>query len=272
MALIRRPKEANMTNENKRTFLMGSYRIDIIVHGFPGKSVCHGPLGFSTIALIRHNNFTALVDVGGFGQRLILNQRLNELGVSPDEVTDVLLTHSHFDHAINWVNFPNANIYISRDEMQWALEQPTGKTYVPELYIAALQDHQKLVLIENNEEILSGIKSLICPGHTPGSTVYVLDTGDCDIVFTGDACKNRAELVSRAADMTYDAHLTKKSIADIWGKWSRRNGGILIPGHDLPMVLNNDSIEYIGKHEATIKAWFDGALNQTTLISLSPRN
>ena len=58
------------------------------------------------------------------------------------------------------------------------------------------------MLVEHDEEILPGIKSLICPGDTPGSTVYVLDTGDSDIVFTGDACKNRAELVSRAADMT----------------------------------------------------------------------
>ena len=259
-----------MANENQRSFVKGAYHIDIIVHGFPGKSVCHGPLGFSTIALVRHRSFTALVDVGGFGQRVILNQRLRELGVSPNEITDVLLTHSHFDHAINWVNFPNANIYISREEMVWALEQPAGETYVPELYMEALEEYHKLVLIEHDDEVLPGIKSLICPGHTPGSTVYVLDTGNCDIVFTGDACKNRAELVSRMADMTYDAHITKKSINDIWGAWSRRDNGILIPGHDLPMVLNNDSIQYIGKHEATIKAWLDDTLNKTTLVSLTP--
>lgn len=270
MVLICRPTEQRMTSENKQSFLIGTFQIDIIVHGFPGKSVCHGPLGFSTIALIRHNEVTALVDVGGFGQRIILNQRLKELGVRPDDVTDVLLTHSHFDHAINWVNFPNANIHISKKEMTWALEQPTGKTYVPELYVAALKDHQNLVLVEHDEEILPGIKSLICPGHTPGSTVYVLDTGDSDIVFTGDACKNRAELVSRAADMTYDANATKNSINDIWSAWSRRDGGLLIPGHDLPMVLNNNSIRYIGKHEAAIKVWFDDSLNKSTLISLSP--
>ena len=72
------------------------------------------------------------------------------------------------------------------------------------------------------------------------------------------------------ADMTYDAHITKNSINDIWGAWSRRDNGILIPGHDLPMVLNNDSIQYIGKHEATIKAWLDDTLNKTTLVSLTP--
>lgn len=259
-----------MKNEDKRSFSMGAYQLDIIVHGYPGKNVCHGPLGFSTIALVRHENYTALIDVGGFGQRLILNQRLKELGISPEEVTDVLLTHSHFDHAINWVNFPNANIYLSQTEMTWALQQPAGKTYVPELYISALQNHANLVLIEHDQQVLPGIKSLICPGHTPGSTVYVLDTGDCDVVFTGDACKNRAELVSRAADMTYDKTVTEESINKIWNAWSRRVGGLLIPGHDLPMTLERDSIQYIGTHQASIKAWLDDQLNKTTIISLTP--
>ncbi|MGA0129390.1 MAG: MBL fold metallo-hydrolase, partial [Burkholderiales bacterium] len=92
-----------MTATDARIFELGDYRIDVIVHGFPGKSVCHGPLGFSTIALVRYKNKVALIDVGGFGQRLILLDRLKELGVTPEGVTDILLTHSHFDHAINWV-------------------------------------------------------------------------------------------------------------------------------------------------------------------------
>ena len=50
-----------MKNEDNRSFSMGAYQLDIIVHGYPGKSVCHGPLGFSTLALVRHENYTAPV-------------------------------------------------------------------------------------------------------------------------------------------------------------------------------------------------------------------
>ena len=47
-----------------RHFEIGDHEVDIIVHGFPGKSVCHGTLGFSTIALVRRRERVALIDVG----------------------------------------------------------------------------------------------------------------------------------------------------------------------------------------------------------------
>jgi len=257
------------TQKNGKQFHVGDFRIDIIVHGFPGKSVCHGPLGFSTIALIRRDDRVGLVDVGGFGQRLLLLDRLAELGLTPGDVTDVLLTHSHYDHSINWVTFDNANIAIGRDEMKWALEQPTGRTYVPELYMQALQRSPRLCAVTDGEEVFPGITAHATPGHTPGSLVFVLQAGERDVVFTGDACKNRAELVSRAADMTYDADVTRQSMESIWSYWSRRPGSILVPGHDLPMVQDNGNVRYLGTREAAIRAWYSEDLNRTTVISLT---
>lgn len=259
-----------MSTDNKsRKFQIGGFEIDIVVHGFPGKSICHGPLGFSTIALIRHNDRIGLVDVGGFGQRLLLLDRLADLGLKPGDVTDVLLTHSHYDHSINWVTFDNAEIVIGRDEMKWALEQPMGETYVPELYIQELQRSRRLRTVTDSEEVFPGITAHATPGHTPGSLVFVLQAGERDVVFTGDACKNRAELVSRAADMTYDAGITRKSIESIWSFWSRQPGSILVPGHDLPMVQENGKVRYLGEREAAIKAWYSEDLNKTTVISLT---
>ena len=257
------------TDNNGKEFHIGEYRIDIIVHGFPGKSVCHGPLGFSTIALVRHSDRIGLVDVGGFGQRLLLLDRLAELGLKPADVTDVLLTHSHYDHAINWLTFNNANIFIGRDEMKWAVEQPWGETFVPELYVRELQQSPRLRQVTTGDEVFPGITAHLTPGHTPGSLIFVLETGERDIVFTGDACKNRAELLSRAADMTYDKDVTKASIESIWEFWSRRSGSILVPGHDLPMIQDNGAVRYLGEREAAIKAWYAEDLNKTTLISLT---
>ena len=250
-------------------FSEDALEVDIIVHGFPGKSVCHGVLGFSTIALVRHGTRVALVDVGSFGQRLLLLERLAERGLQPRHVTDVLLTHAHYDHSINWLMFPEASIVIGRDELDWSLKQPWGETFVPELYMQELEKSPRLRTISEGDEVFPDVRAQLTPGHTPGSIVYVLDAGERDIVFTGDACKNRAELVSRTADMTYDAAITNASIEAIWKLWTRRAGSILVPGHDLPMIQEDGKVRYVGEREAAIRAWFAEDLNETTVISLT---
>jgi glyoxylase-like metal-dependent hydrolase (beta-lactamase superfamily II) len=258
------------TDSDGKQFHSGDYDIDIIVHGFPGKSVCHGTLGFSTIALIRCGERRALVDVGSFGQRHLLLTQLAEHGLQPQDITDVLLTHSHYDHSINWLMFPDATIVIGRHELDWSLQEPWGTTPVPELYVRELQQWPTLRTVADGDEVFPGISAHMTPGHTPGSLVYVLTTAERDFVFTGDACKNRAELLSRAADMSYDAAVSRTSIETIWALWSRRPGNVLIPGHDLPMMQDNGEPRYLGQREAAIRAWYGEDLNETTVISLIP--
>ena len=42
------------------------YKLDVLIQGYPGKSLCHGGLGWSTIALLRGGGRSILVDVGAF--------------------------------------------------------------------------------------------------------------------------------------------------------------------------------------------------------------
>jgi len=255
-------------NKDGRVFHIGDYEIDIIVHGFPGKSVCHGALGFSTIAMIGKDDRIALVDVGSFGQRPLLLEQLQIRGLKPSDITDVLLTHSHWDHSVNWPMFKNANIIIGQEELDWSLQEPWGETMVPELYMKELKSWPKLKTVNKGDEVFPGITAHLAPGHTPGCLVYVLDAGDQDIIFSGDACKNRAELVSKDTDMTYDPEVSRKSIETIWKLWTAKPDSILVPGHDLPMVLDNGKPRYLGKSEAAIKCWFGDGMDETTLISL----
>lgn len=246
-----------------------THTIDIIVTGYPGKSVCHGSLGWSTIAAIRHGDRRALVDVGGFQQRGLLLAHFASQGYQPGDVTDVLLTHSHYDHAINWVMFPNARVVIGGDELDWSLGAPWGLTVVPELYVRELANSQQLARAQSGQEVFPGIRALAAPGHTPGSLVYVLDGGDRDIIFSGDACKNRAELVSRDTDMTYDAAISRASIDNIRALWQAKPGSVLVPGHDLPMVLDDGAPRYLGTREAAITAWFGDGMEETTRFALT---
>src|ERR1700733_9400605 len=121
------------------------YQLDILVQGHPGKAVCHGGLGWSTIVLLRGHGRVALIDTGSFGQRQLILDRLAANGLAPNDVTDVLLTHSHWDHSVNWVMFPKAKIYIGGSELAWAVKEPWGVTPVPELYVRELESSPQTV-------------------------------------------------------------------------------------------------------------------------------
>ena len=91
-----------------------------------------------------------------------------------------------------------------------------------------------------------------------------LSLGDfeVDMVFSGNTRKNIAELLSRAADMTYDAMLTKAPIEAIWKFWRQEPNNVLEPGHDLPVVLDDGVPRNLCEREASILAWYAEDLNK----------
>jgi N-acyl homoserine lactone hydrolase len=241
------------------------YRLDILAQGFPGKSICHGGLGWSTIALLRSDSRRILIDVGAFNIRKPLERQLSAFGIAPADITDVVLTHAHYDHSINFVLFPNAAVWIGKQEIEWAAAQPPRFDPLPELYVAALAKEPRVRRIKDGEEFLPGLRALAAPGHTPGSLIFVLKGNDGPVIFTGDAAKNRAELMSGKADATMDETASAASLALIWRLWREVPGTLLIPGHDLSMRLAADGRPaYVGTRRAGIAAWFDEDIEVTT--------
>jgi N-acyl homoserine lactone hydrolase len=245
------------------------YEIDVLIQGYPGKTVCHGGLGWSSIVLLRGHGRVALVDTGGFGVRKLLLERLAHHGLKPADVTDLLVTHAHHDHCINWTLFARARIVVGAAELAWAVKEPWGETPVPELYVRELDTWPTVHKAADGEAVLPGITAHVAAGHTPGHLIYVLAGRERDVIFTGDAAKNRAELLCGRADASYDAAISTASIQAIWGFWRRRPGTVLVPGHDIPMVQNDGRVQYLGKREAVIKAWFGNDLETTTSIVLT---
>jgi len=248
------------------------YQVSILVQGYPGKTVCHGGLGWCTIALIRKGDIAAIVDTGSFGVRKTLLDRLAACGLGQADVTDVILTHAHYDHSVNWTLFPNARIHIGRDELAWAVAVPPGPLPIPELYMRELEQSAQLRMHSEGEEVIPGMRAYDAPGHTPGHLMFVLDTGERDIVFTGDAIKNRAEMITGRVDSTMNESQSHKSWQRIAEFWGRRPGSILIPGHDMPMVIGDGGKpRYLGQREAAITAWLSDDLETTTLFELTGR-
>ncbi len=75
--------------------------------------------------------------------------------------------------------------------------------------------------------------------------------------------------VSGSTHMTYDAAVSRATIDMVWKVWRMRPGSIVVPGHDLPMMLDGDRSQYLGKREAAITSWYGDDLETTTLFELT---
>ncbi len=96
----------------------GGYEVDILIQGYPGKTLKHGGLGWSTVALLRGRDRVAVLDTGSFGARKVLVQALADRGLAPSDVTDLILSHLHYDHVVNWPMFAHAGSSPAR--WNWA--------------------------------------------------------------------------------------------------------------------------------------------------------
>jgi glyoxylase-like metal-dependent hydrolase (beta-lactamase superfamily II) len=119
---------------------------------------------------------------------------LEALGVRPEQVTDVLLTHLHFDH-VGWsthhgdVVFKNATYRCDvRDWEHFVGPDPAAT--------------KKLLPLEGQLEpwngsgpLLPGIDTMSAPGHTPGSTILVVSSGTDRAMLLGDVVHCPVELL-----------------------------------------------------------------------------
>ena len=126
--------------------------------------------------LLRGRGRVVIIDTGSFSMRRLITDQLARRGLAPDAVTDVILTHAHYDHSINWVMFPNARIAIGAAELAWAAAQPLGHHLVPDLYIRELTISPRLHILAEGDEVIPGMTAHAAPGHTPGHLVFHLTT------------------------------------------------------------------------------------------------
>jgi glyoxylase-like metal-dependent hydrolase (beta-lactamase superfamily II) len=181
----------------------------------------------------------------------------------------VLITHLHHDHMINWPMFPAATIHAPRADMAWALAQPDGSETVTETAVRALQASPRLRLFEAGDKVLPGIATGEYPGHTLHHVAFTL-AGSPPTIFSADIAKNRVELFTGEADMTMDAAAHRASIARLRAAWASVPGTVLMPGHDVPMVLRDGRPEPQCELAAGITAWFGEDLSKTTHFALTP--
>jgi len=125
-----------------------------------------------------------------------LDSALQKIKLTVDDITDVILTHLHFDHAGGATKkdrnddviptFPNAKYYVQKEQLEWA-KNPSPKdraSYFNENYLP-LEENGQLVVLERAIEIFPGIELIKVNGHTP-SQQLVLIKGRPSMLFAAD--------------------------------------------------------------------------------------
>lgn len=132
--------------------------------------------------LLRLNGKNILVDSGNGGGRGSLSAKMKQAGIAPDKIDTILLTHMHGDHIGGLVDggkavFPKADVYVSEPEL--AYWKSSGNQLVGRV-LKAYGDRIKTFKLDS--AVVPGIAGLSAKGHTPGHTVYELDS----IMIIGD--------------------------------------------------------------------------------------
>jgi glyoxylase-like metal-dependent hydrolase (beta-lactamase superfamily II) len=211
-----------------------------------------------------------VLDGGGYGMRKPLVEALAKQGVKLSDVTDLLVSHLHHDHVVNWPMFRDARIHVGRKELAWALGVGWGETAVPEHAVEALSRWPTMQLMDDGQEVLPGITAHLSAGHTPGHLLFLIEGAPQTVVLLQDAVKNRVELTTRTTDMTYDAAVSRATIEMVWEICRTHPGCVLIPGHDVPVMVENGVPRALSSHSAGIRSWFGKDLQDTTMFSLAP--
>jgi hydroxyacylglutathione hydrolase len=111
-----------------------------------------------------------------------LREELQRLPINPQSVTHLFLTHGDVDHTGGLDLFPNAQVYLSRDE-----EQMVNGT-IPRLFwlYHSPRIERAYTLLAGGDVITVGtikVRAIATPGHTPGSLSYLVND---TVLFTGD--------------------------------------------------------------------------------------
>lgn len=173
----------------------------------------------ANIFFYRKNGATIMIDAGYNYDRL--REKMEWLDIDPKQIKEILLTHQDTDHvgAVERDSeglFKDATLYISEIENRYLTGEVRRKVLFGLYRLPSVVTDNRKVLIRDGQVLdIAGIKieCMLCPGHTWGHMVYLIDD---EYLFTGDTLWFGADGgYSFINSLAEDNELAKKSLAGL---------------------------------------------------------
>ena len=154
--------------------------------------------------LVNTGDKLVLIDTGAaklFGPTLgNMLDNLKASGYTPDQVDEIYVTHMHADHVGGLMSggqraFPNATVradkgdadfWLSKEQMEKAPAAMKGFFQGAQASLGAYVDAGKFTAYAGNSNLANGIRSIVTRGHTPGHSVFVVESKGQKMVVLGD--------------------------------------------------------------------------------------
>lgn len=164
---------------------------------------------------------------------------LDRIGARPEEVTDLILTHGHWDHAGDVAAFPRARVWMSRAELEDMRLRLSDQTWVDGYRRADLEQLEKLEaegrlrLFQGTATIRPGVQAIELGGHTAGCLAVRLGK----TVLTSD----NAYLYRNLTERRPIGEAARLGGKDVLNRLLEM-GPVLIPGHDPELIQRYPSV------------------------------
>jgi glyoxylase-like metal-dependent hydrolase (beta-lactamase superfamily II) len=150
-------------------------RVDVLVEGY-----VRPPNVAGTVSLIRDADRVVIVDPGMVADRELILRPLRDLGVRPDDVTDIVLSHHHLDHNVNVALFPVVPVHDFQSVIEGDVftERPAeGAQLSPSIRLLATPGHtpQDITTLVGTPDDVVALTHLWWTGEGPADDPYCLD-------------------------------------------------------------------------------------------------
>ncbi|MDA0996627.1 MAG: N-acyl homoserine lactonase family protein [Proteobacteria bacterium] len=214
----------------------------------------HGPMPIDYFVWVAKSKSRTVVIDTGFDQRAADERKrqlircpiesLKLVGVDPKKVTDVIITHMHYDHAGNVEKLPNATFHLQDMEMSYAtgrhmLQPVFRKAYDIEYIVSMVRQvyAERVKFHAGDVELFPGIGLHFIGGHTLGLQSVTVETKRGRVVVASDAAHLYANILeAKPYPTVFNIGDMMEGHQKLFGL-AGGNEDLIVPGHD-PLVLD----------------------------------
>ena len=174
---------------------------------------------------------------------------LKTIGINPEDIEIVILSHLHWDHAFNNHIFTNAEFIVQKAELEYAIAPlPVHMKGYESVAIGMKPDyftHTKYTIIEGDKEIIPSVSVILTPGHSPGSQCIVVDTAKGKYVIAADTVPLYENWFDGPPHMPHIPNTIHVGLVEYFKSFEKieKIADFILPGHE-PKVFEHSQYPF----------------------------